>query len=53
MIETGKRARKRGGTRADVKRANRQGNPSSYPVRHPNEQNEKARDSYWNKKRLA
>jgi len=49
-IATGKEARKRGGTRAAIKRQFRQANTSSYPTKFPNEQNEEARKRYWNAK---
>jgi hypothetical protein len=45
-ISTGKEARQRGGRRTDIKRQNRHGNLGSYPVRHPNESNRKAREAY-------
>ena len=49
-ITTGKVARRRGGNRAAIKRAWRQSNPSSYPVKFPNEQNEEARKRYRSQK---
>jgi hypothetical protein len=46
MTVTGKKNRKNGERKVDLKRGNRASNPSSYALRHPNTQNEEARQRY-------